>query len=628
MGESAPPLAGDARKEASPLRTLVASYAGPAAYVGGGRLWLNRHAETMTGFGAAELPSVEAWFDGVFRGDAARSRSAYESSRRRGFPQSDVLTIRRSDGTPRRVEFTGYLGDGEEVWFMRDVTASLQAEQVLRNREQRLRLTADAAGLGTWEWDIVTGRVVSDATARRLFGLHEEEQARTFDDYLARIHPDDRAQLEDAIGTALETQSAFDTEFRVRSHHRRDRWLRCRGVVAEGESSAGTTVIVAVQDIDDHMRLDERLIHAARMDSLGQLAGGIAHDFNNLLAVVQGQAEFVAADPDISEASRSRLASIERAAAKGAEMVSSLMELGRSNTAAATVVDINRLLGTGADALRQVVGADVTVELGLDAEVPFVRFSEARLAAAILNLVTNARDAMPGGGTLRIQTDNPPQPHGDVPEPPPVQLTIQDDGVGMDRPTRQRIFEPFFTTKPPGIGTGLGLTSVYDAVMDAGGVIDVTSTPGKGSKFAIWLPGAVPDHAVEADPAMVMTHTPGGQTILVVEDDAAVLEVTAEVLRSAGYRVVEALGSDEALEAVAGGETPSLLLTDVVMPDLTGPQLAARITEQLPAIRVLFMSGYASADRTGAALAEEELLRKPFSHQHLLERITMRFEQP
>jgi PAS domain S-box-containing protein len=612
------------------LRALVEGFPGPAAHLRGDDIWFNAFAEALIGYEPSELKSVNEWFVAVFAKNEPEARDTYWTSRRAGFPKPDVLTITHKDGTKRVVEFSGYTGVGEEVWFMRDLTAARQAEEALRDREQRLQVTVDLAGLGIWEWETETGQISGDEKARRLFGVGDRPEDATYRAYLDRVHSDDRPRFEDAIGDAVETRSSFDVEIRVQPDRGRSRWLHVRGVVVDDTDSPSVRLVGAVQDVDEQKRLNQRLIHAARMESLGQLAGGIAHDFNNLLVVIQGHLEFVAAEPGLSPGATKRLDSMAMAIARGAEMVSSLMELGRSSTKTAGTVDINAWFKAGVDTLKQLVGEGIEVDYLLDAAQPFVRFDEAQLSAAVLNLATNARDAMPHGGVLHVSTRNTwshraSDDHADLPL---VEISLADTGVGMDSATCDRIFEPFFTTKAPGVGTGLGLASVYEAIVDAGGEISVNSTAGRGSVFTIRLPVAEPaGEATETEPKPTEERPASDGLVMVVEDDAEVLELAADILRSAGYRVLEALGAHEALEYIEAGEHPDLLLADVVMPELSGPQLAAQLADQRPDLPVIYMSGYASEDSAGVAVDEDDLIRKPFSHRHLINRVEERLSR-
>jgi CheY-like chemotaxis protein len=347
------------------------------------------------------------------------------------------------------------------------------------------------------------------------------------------------------------------------------------------------------------------------MESLGQLADGVAHDFNNLLAVIGGQIEFVKQEPGLSDKNRARIESVERAVARGAGMVAALMQLGQPTAASSRAIDVHEVLGASADALQQIAGSDITVRLQLGASRRHVRFDEARFTAMVLNLVTNARDAMPLGGHLAIATRNT--------DPASLELTVEDTGIGMDHVARDRIFKPFFTTKTSGLGTGLGLASVYDAVLDAGGTIDVASTPGAGSVFTIPVTEPTGTHEGAAH-ATHERRDDARQTVLVVEYDASILEMTCDVLRGAGYEAIPALGPQAALE-LAATRRPDLLLTDIVMPGLPGPVLADRLRERLPQLRVLFMSGY-TKDRHGAdPIDPADLIPKPFTHDELIARV-------
>ena len=581
----------------------------------GSSLWINRHAEEIVGYENAELGSVDAWGRAVYRERDPEARTIYLSARMAGFPRPEILTVTRRDGASRLVEFSAYLGVDEELWIMRDVTEAVQAERALHEREQRLGVAVTTAGLGIWEWNSTSGMIAADARTRRLFRLGDSDGADHWHRYLDRVLEEDRIRFESSLVNAVNT-SAFDVELRLRTDHGRNRWVRMHGTLVD-DPADNTRVVGAVLDIDSYKRLDERLVHAAQMESLGQLAGGVAHDFNNLLAVIQGQVEFVMRDLGLTERNRARLLSIERAVTRGADMVAALMQLGRSSAAASDVIDVHEHLSSAADSLRNLVGADITVAFDMGASMPFVRFDEARFSAVLLNLVSNARDAMPLGGHLSITTRDADLPHG-----PWLAFSVEDTGVGMDAETRERIFEPFFTTKRDGLGTGIGLASVYDSVLDAGGTIDVTSTPGAGSEFSITLPVTLPaDSATRAQDKGTDSRHRSHRSVLVVEDDPAILELTADLLRDAGYEVAVSLGPIQAIEIVDGGVSPDLLLTDVVMPGMSGPALAEELGERLPALRVLFMSGYAPERHGARAVDPQQLVAKPFNHQELLERV-------
>ena len=605
--------------EGSLLRTLVEAFPGAAVHIAGDQVWCNAQAESVIGYPASEVATLDAWFEIVFAGHAQEVLRIYQARRGAGFAQPDVLRVARRDGSTRLVEFSGFRDDGQEVWFLRDVTEARSADQALRDREQQLRVTVDLARLGMWEWDLTTGHLVGDAVARALYGLDNDQADQTLEAFMSRVTPEHRASFEDAMGTAIEAAGTFDIEFEVSHSDGSRHWLHELGRVLVDDEGEPERVIGAARDITARKRLEDELVHAAQMESIGLLASGIAHDFNNLLAVIQGHVEFVSREPTLPTGVGTRLESVEAAVARGAAMVADLMQLGRPVTRV-TVVDINERLEAGADTLRQIAGVDVAVELRLEATAPLVEFDPTRLGAVVLNLATNARDAMPDGGLLRITTRNGLKPHdgdGEV----GVQVIVEDTGVGMDSESCQRLFQPFYTTKAPGVGSGLGLATSYDTIIDAGGSIEVASQPGQGTTFTIWLPCTerlmVPDQPAKSP----LQEPVSAGRILVVEDDPEVLEITTDILRTAGHRVLEALGPHEALELLAAGEEPDLLLTDVVMPDLTGPELAARFKERLPDLEVLFMSAYSSKGQHGLSTDDDRLIRKPFSHQRLLDQV-------
>jgi signal transduction histidine kinase len=570
----------------------------------------------MVGYHNHDLGTLDAWGRTVYRDHDPEARAIYLNAREAGFPYPEILTMTRGDGAERLIEFSAYLGDNEESWVMRDVTNSVRADQELRERQRRLDVAVVTAGIGIWEWDSTSGLVTADAATRRFFNLGTDAGVDHWNYYLERVLDDDRPTLESALQTAVEGE-AFDIAVRIRGDHGRSRWRRIHGAAIDPANPL-VRVVGAVRDIDSYKRLDERLVHAAQMKSLGQLAGGVAHDFNNLLAVIQGQIEFVKRQPDISDQNRARIESVERAVARGAGMVAALMQLGQPTAAASGIIDVHETLNAAADSLQQITGSDITVGLRLAATRPHIRFDEARFNAMVLNLVTNARDAMPLGGHLAIATRNPDT---DDPAQASLVLTVEDTGIGMDHDTRDRIFEPFFTTKTAGLGTGLGLASVYDSVLDAGGTIDVESTPGAGSVFTIALPATNPSTTGEPGAQA----TPGRQdtaqkTVMVVEDDASILEMACDVLREAGYEVTAALGPEKALD-LATTHQPDLLLTDIVMPGLPGPLLADQLQQRFPELRVLYMSGYAKERHGAEPIDPAQLIAKPFTHDELVARI-------
>jgi CheY-like chemotaxis protein len=361
------------------------------------------------------------------------------------------------------------------------------------------------------------------------------------------------------------------------------------------------------------------------------LAGGVAHDFNNLLTSVLGHAELILGEIRAADPIRPDVEEIRRAANRAAELTRQLLAFSRRQVVAPRVVDLNGVVRGVATMLRRLLGEDIALELDLvEALVP-VFADAAQLEQVIVNLAVNSRDAMPNGGRLTIRTRMRPPPRDPRGLPPAlardgqVVLIAEDTGEGMDPKTLAHVFEPFFTTKPPGRGTGLGLATVYGIVNQAGGHIGVESEPGRGARFTIRFPPA--DRPIEpddAEPAAPGGNGSGRETILLVEDEAPVRQLALRVLSNAGYRVLTADGAEEADRvAEAHHAAIDLLLTDVVMPERSGPALADGLTARRPGLRVLFMSGYTDGQlqKHGVLAPGVTLLAKPFTPDQLVRRV-------
>ncbi|HLH67325.1 MAG TPA: PAS domain S-box protein [Solirubrobacteraceae bacterium] len=386
-------------------------------------------------------------------------------------------------------------------------------------------------------------------------------------------------------------------------------------------------------------RLSARLVRAQRLESLGELAGGIAHDFNNLLAVVAGYATTLSDTLDdvaamLPEAVRSSLRAdtegIAAATQRAAELTRQLLTFARQDSVASDLVSLNDVIEDLEPLLSRTIGEHIRLELHLDRSLAPIRADAGQLGQVLVNLAVNARDAMPDGGRLLIETsslsldrdpDRPEQRPGDY-----AQLTVTDTGCGMEPEVLERAFDPFFTTKPPGTGTGLGLSGVYGIVTAFGGHAALYSEPGHGTTFRARFPaetraaapGAQPD-AASTGASVAGAAAADGATVLVVEDQEPLRAITARILERAGYRVLTASSGPEALRRAAEAQRIDLLLTDVVMPDMLGQRLAELIRELRPGLRVVFVSGFArpALEQAGRAL-EGPLLHKPFTSAELL----------
>jgi nitrogen-specific signal transduction histidine kinase len=378
-----------------------------------------------------------------------------------------------------------------------------------------------------------------------------------------------------------------------------------------------------VRDVSQRRQLEEQFRQAQKMEAVGRLAGGVAHDFNNLLTVIQGYAEMLlkrlAADP----ANSRKAAQVVKAAERAAALVEQLLAFSRRQMVEPKVVDVNAAIGDMEKMLRRLIGEDIEFTTRLDPASGSVRVDPGQLDQIVMNLAVNARDAMNASGALTISTssvlveDAGESPCAGMPPGRFVAIEVRDTGTGMTQEVLSHIFEPFFTTKPVGKGTGLGLSTVYGVVQQSGGHIDVQSAPGAGSAFRIYLP-AVANKGAATEPERIARSCGCKETILVTEDSNSVRDMVAETLRECGYTVLEAIHGRHALEVARQHRgTIDLLLTDVVMPQMGGPELWQNLSPGFPAMKLLFITGYSERDLPPNAL----FLKKPFSPDVLSQRV-------
>ncbi len=393
------------------------------------------------------------------------------------------------------------------------------------------------------------------------------------------------------------------------------------------EIEGGLAALVCALDMTSRKVLEDRLRQAGKMEAIGMLAGGIAHDFNNLLTIISGYSQLLLnAVPD---GERFSVEQILKASERAAELTGQLLAFSRRQELQPQSLDINRIVSGMSTMLRRLIGEHIELRLSLDPDLGAVHADPGQLDQVIMNLVVNARDAMSQGGHLVIETGNMDltteyaDRHPGVRPGRYIMLAVNDTGVGMDQKTCARVFDPFFTTKEKGRGTGLGLSTVYGIVKQAGGTVDLYSEPQHGTSVKVFLPRAG-DVALEPKPGSATVEAAGGmETILVVEDEDAVRRLVRATLERRGYRVLVASGGPEALQIARSAEPIDLLITDLVMPQMSGLEVADRIRKDRPGIRVLFMSGYTdrSLQKTEALPDNTEFLQKPFTPAALASRV-------
>ncbi len=500
--------------------------------------------------------------------------------------------------------------------------ASLLSVAMSKSSEFAARRALDAIVESTLDAIIGTtldGTILSwNAAAQDIFGYASEEavgrpigiivppdRAEEAAGYLERLG---RGQVVDRVETEGVTKDGRRIPASLTIWPVRDLQGRVVGVSA------------IVRDVTERKQLEERLHHAQKMEAVGRLAGGIAHDFNNLLLAIQGYGELLLRDCE-QESTRRHAVEIRTAAARAAELTQQLLAYSRKQVLKPQVLSLNEIVTETNRMLERLVGEDVVIECRLADGLGAVRADPSQLGQVIVNLALNARDAMPGGGTLTIETESVEldTAHAAVIDDAApgryVRLTVSDTGTGMDEVTRRRAFEPFFTTKPQGQGTGLGLATVYGTVKQSGGSLALESEPGRGATLSIYLPELQEPALTERRPEEDAAVARGSETIMLVEDEDTVRSLVGEMLSTSGYRVVVAASADDALARSASIPTCDLLVTDVVMPGMNGVELAERFLERHPSSKVILTSGYASEAILGhgGLAAGATFLHKPFT---------------
>jgi two-component system cell cycle sensor histidine kinase/response regulator CckA len=590
----------------------------PAEWTAGPGLWAERtHPE--------DRENIDALF-GRLRANHVPVSAEYRLFARDGrqvWVRDEARVVRVSEGSPLFVQ-----------GVLLDITDRKRFEEALQESETSFRLLFASNPHPMWVFDRQTLRFleVNDAALAHYGYSHEEFLAMRLTD----IHPsEDMGVLTESLHQPVEADS--DRRLRPWRHRLKDgRVIQVE--VATHAFEGRPDVLVVAHDVTERQFLQAQLLQSQKMEAIGQLAAGVAHDFNNLLGVITGYGELLLKDVAPGQAGRSRVEQILKAADRAAALTRQLLAFGRKQILQPEVLDLNAVLSDVENMLRRLIGEQIEVFTSFADDLGHVRADAGQMEQVILNLAVNARDAMPGGGKIIIETANVEldetytRTHADARPGPHVMLGISDTGTGIDPSILGQIFEPFFTTTEEGKGTGLGLSTVYGIVKQSGGHIGVYTEPGRGTTFKVYLPRI---DAMGGRPERVTQPTPsdwsGTETILIVEDEESLRQMMREVLTSSGYSVIEATGAEEALVSLGSHPGPvHLLLTDVIMPRMNGKQLAATIHERFPATRVLYISGY-----TSEAIGHHEILeapahflQKPFTVEALLQGVRDALDTP
>jgi two-component system, cell cycle sensor histidine kinase and response regulator CckA len=504
-----------------------------------------------------------------------------------------------------------------------------RAEEELARTEERLRLAQTFTNVGAWDHDVPTNTSTWSQSLRDLYGVGPDTPS-TYPAFLALVHEDDRRRVDDTVERVLGLGGSFEFEFRLRRPDGEIRWLHSRGHVLLDSHGAPTRMLGLTMDISqrkhaevENEKLEEKLRQSQKLEAVGRLAGGVAHDFNNLLLGIRGYTELALMNLESGASPREHLVELGAAVERGTALTKQLLAFSRKQVLTPEILDLNDVVASTESLLRRLIGADVELAT-VHADAPVrVDADRGQLEQVIVNLAVNARDAMPDGGRLTFEVgpvEVGTQNAGGLEPGRFALLAVVDTGCGMDDETKAEIFEPFFTTKTD--GTGLGLATVHGIVKQSGGTIWVYSEPGQGTTFKIYLP-LVESASVSSAPE-VSGGGVSGESVLLVEDDAAVRDIVAQMLEADGYRVVTAGSGNEAVELADRRQGPiDLFLVDLVMPCERGREVAERLRRLRPEIPVLYMSGYTddAVVREGVLDSRDAFIQKPFSSDELCRRV-------
>ncbi|HWZ97068.1 MAG TPA: PAS domain S-box protein [Candidatus Dormibacteraeota bacterium] len=599
----------------------------------GKRIYNSLSYQKALGYSAEELKASSA-FEQIHPNDRERVMKAAEEARHSGIGKTLEYRIRRKDGMWLVLESTSSVirnakGDPEKLVIVnRDITERKKAEEALRRSEAGFRSVVEDAPYGIFRTSITGQFLQVNPALQKMLGY--ESQAELLKQDLATDIFRHSGEYRRLTETLSGMEDVKDIEMEWKRLDGTPITVRCSGRRVNDENGVPTHFEVFAEDVTEKRVLERQLRMAQKMEAIGRLSGGIAHDFNNLLSVIIGYSRVLTKSLNTNAPLREHALEIEKAGQRAASLTKQLLAFSRQQVLTPAVLNLNTLACDMEKMLPRLLGEDIEVSLDLVPDLGNVKADQSQIEQVIMNLAVNARDAMPEGGKLKIQTSNVELDQAYTWNHPGakvgsyVLLTVTDTGTGMDAATLTHIFEPFFTTKERGKGTGLGLATVYGVVKQSNGYIWVDSAPGKGASFQIYLPRHIGQPETDEQKSDSGEKLRGSETILLVEDAEPLRKLAQTFLEAVGFRVLSAESGERALEVAAGfGGIFDLLLTDVVMPGMNGRVLAEQLAPRQPGMKILYMSGYTDSFIAGHGVLDPQthLLHKPFTEEVLLRKV-------
>ena len=526
--------------------------------------------------------------------------------------------LRRKDGRVISVEMIATsMPDGNILAMLRDVTARNEAAESLRLTEERMRFALQHAHVGVWDLDYRSGTLRWSDVMEAQYDIAPGTFEGTFDAFIGCMHPDDRVSVLEIVGKAMQTGADFSVLNRTVRADGEVRWLSGTGRILLDQDGRPLRAVGISQDVTERRMLEARFQQAQKMEAVGRLAGGVAHDFNNLLTVILGFSEMLLEGAGADHPRRVEITEIYKAGARASELTRQLLAFSRQQIIEPTLLDLNVILADMRPMLARLIREDVSVQLHVGRELALIKADRSQLEQIVINLAVNAQDAMPRGGTLTIEAANIeldeqyPGLHFVVAPGAYVVLTVKDSGTGMTPEVQARLFEPFFTTKDVGKGTGLGLATVHGIATRSGASVTVCTELGRGTSFQVYFPRAAPAEAIAGAAAEAASWRTGTETVLVVEDAEGLRELARRLLEKQGYTVLVAAEAVEAIRIFDENPSIAVILTDVVMPGPSGPELIKQLIQRRPRLEVIYMSGY-----TDEAIVQHGVLKPGIAFLH------------